>query len=168
MFCPNCGGEDRDDSKFCKRCGTNLRVITLALAGKPVDSDDDAFVRRLTIQQELINQQNLLKKRQGMLTGGIIAACSGLGMMVFLTSMEGIKAGMIGMVPLMVGVGLILSAWLLFKPKTYPGPLIRATTETGPQVETQSQPAQLSYPESVTTEATQRFEGIKPPPRMTE
>ena len=31
MFCPSCGKDNSDGSKFCASCGTNLEVITRAL-----------------------------------------------------------------------------------------------------------------------------------------
>ena len=168
MFCPNCGFEDRADSKFCKRCGTNLRALTLVMAGKPQEREDEEFVRKLAIQQELANQQSLVKKRQGMITGGIICAFSGLGVMVFLTSIESIKAGMVGIIPLMVGVGLTLSALLLYKPKDYLKGFTGQLPDPAQQVGAQSQRVLPNYPESVTAETTRRFEGMKPAPPMKE
>ena len=168
MFCPNCGYQDQGESKFCKRCGTNLRVVSQELAGKPPDDEDDAFVRKLAIQQELMNQQELLKKRQGMITGGIISGCVGLGIMVFLTFMEGIKTGMVGMIPLMVGVGLTLSAVLLYKPKKYLQSLARDISPPERQIGTQTHRPLPSYPDSVTAETTRRLEENKPPSRITE
>ena len=35
MYCPSCGSSNLPDIKFCTRCGTNLGVVTEALAGKP-------------------------------------------------------------------------------------------------------------------------------------
>jgi hypothetical protein len=35
MYCPKCGSNNQDKIKFCTRCGTNLSVVTNALAGKP-------------------------------------------------------------------------------------------------------------------------------------
>jgi hypothetical protein len=34
MYCPKCGSQNQDEIKFCTRCGTNLSVVTNALAGK--------------------------------------------------------------------------------------------------------------------------------------
>src|SRR6185295_15320152 len=36
MYCPKCSNENADDVKFCRVCGTNLEVVALALAGKPI------------------------------------------------------------------------------------------------------------------------------------
>ena len=34
MYCPSCGSNNLADIKFCTRCGTNLGVVSEALAGK--------------------------------------------------------------------------------------------------------------------------------------
>ncbi len=34
MFCPKCGTENLETGKFCRSCGTDIGVVTNALAGK--------------------------------------------------------------------------------------------------------------------------------------
>ncbi|HEU4387683.1 MAG TPA: zinc-ribbon domain-containing protein [Blastocatellia bacterium] len=34
MYCPNCGAQDVDGTRFCKRCGTNLTDVSQALSGR--------------------------------------------------------------------------------------------------------------------------------------
>jgi hypothetical protein len=34
MYCPNCGSNNQAEIKFCTRCGTNLNVVSEALAEK--------------------------------------------------------------------------------------------------------------------------------------
>jgi hypothetical protein len=34
MYCPICGSNNQSGTKFCARCGTNVAVVTDALAGK--------------------------------------------------------------------------------------------------------------------------------------
>jgi hypothetical protein len=41
MYCPKCGRDDSDQHTFCPACGTNLEVVTLALA----TSEDSIFTR---------------------------------------------------------------------------------------------------------------------------
>jgi hypothetical protein len=41
MFCPKCGRDDSDQHTFCPACGTNLEVVTMALA----TSEDSIFTR---------------------------------------------------------------------------------------------------------------------------
>jgi hypothetical protein len=47
MYCPNCGVNNRDEVKFCTRCGTNLDVVADALSGKSAHSlgTDERVVR---------------------------------------------------------------------------------------------------------------------------
>ena len=33
MFCPKCGVENPDNGKYCRKCGTDLGVVSLALTG---------------------------------------------------------------------------------------------------------------------------------------
>ena len=35
MFCPKCGGQNPDDGKFCRACGTHLSNVSQALTGDP-------------------------------------------------------------------------------------------------------------------------------------
>ena len=45
MFCPECATQNLSEAKFCRACGTNLEVVSLALAadaGSPVKSEDSA------------------------------------------------------------------------------------------------------------------------------
>lgn len=36
MFCPKCGGQNPDQGKYCRSCGTDLGNVSQALAGVPV------------------------------------------------------------------------------------------------------------------------------------
>jgi hypothetical protein len=38
VYCPGCGVNNRDEVKFCTRCGTNLDVVSNALSGKSTGS----------------------------------------------------------------------------------------------------------------------------------
>jgi hypothetical protein len=40
VYCPSCGSNNQNDKKFCTRCGTNLGVVSDALAGKPTGAVD--------------------------------------------------------------------------------------------------------------------------------
>lgn len=50
MYCPSCGHDNQSEIKFCTRCGTNLGVVSDALAGKPAGAPggDDRMARLLT------------------------------------------------------------------------------------------------------------------------
>ncbi len=35
MFCPKCGTKNPNDGKFCRKCGTDIKVVSAVLSGKP-------------------------------------------------------------------------------------------------------------------------------------
>lgn len=37
MYCPTCGSENPFEGRFCRRCGTSLEAVSLALSGKTED-----------------------------------------------------------------------------------------------------------------------------------
>jgi zinc ribbon protein len=49
VYCPSCGVNNRDEVKFCTRCGTNLDIVSEALSGKSTGSleTDERMVRVL-------------------------------------------------------------------------------------------------------------------------
>ena len=49
MYCPSCGVNNRDEVKFCTRCGTNLDVVSDALRGKSTGTieTDERMVKLL-------------------------------------------------------------------------------------------------------------------------
>lgn len=49
MYCPSCGSNNQDELKFCTRCGTNLGVVSDALAGRPTNRNetDERMVKLL-------------------------------------------------------------------------------------------------------------------------
>ena len=49
MFCPKCGESNGDETKFCRACGENLKVVAQAMTGRlPVTlaSKLDAYIER--------------------------------------------------------------------------------------------------------------------------
>ena len=42
MFCPKCGTQNPENGKFCRNCGTDIGVVTNALAGKISSAEDFA------------------------------------------------------------------------------------------------------------------------------
>ena len=131
MFCLRCGFHDPGESKFGKRCGTNLSVVAQALTSRPSEPEDEmAFQRR--IEGDIL--KDTLAKRRGLVTGGIIAGCVGVAMMIMLAVMEGPEKGLISLIPLLVGLGLILSALFVYKPTWSPQHRDRKISETKPLV----------------------------------
>ena len=60
------------------------------------------------------------RRRQGILTGGMIVAGTGLGLLVGLRFIEGDAVWMVGYIPLFIGVAMLLYA-LLLAPNDRPG-----------------------------------------------
>jgi hypothetical protein len=83
MYCPTCGSENRDELKFCTRCGTNLGLVADALSGK-LDAPpqiDERLVRLL---------KHYFRGRRNAFLGfalGVIGA-SKLGIAALLTSAD--------------------------------------------------------------------------------
>lgn len=73
MFCPNCGNEIRDDSKFCDNCGTKLEEESFPQIGVSAGSDlsAEAPVAAAGAIQVLIPP----KKRSGRRMIAMICAC---------------------------------------------------------------------------------------------
>jgi hypothetical protein len=47
MYCPNCGSQNAEGTKFCRTCGANLSLVPQALTGKlPEDLDSRRKRRR--------------------------------------------------------------------------------------------------------------------------
>ncbi len=49
MFCPKCGESNGDETKFCRACGENLKVVAQAMTGRmPVAlaTKLDAYIER--------------------------------------------------------------------------------------------------------------------------
>ena len=161
MYCPNCGNQDSGEGRFCRRCGTHLRLVALALAGKSLDKGDDDLVRKLAIQQEIIDQQLMLQRRRARLTGGIITTCVGSAMIVLLTLSGESEGPWPGMITVVVGVGLILSGLFSRRPKNVSLHLDWETIPPELGVGTPAPGPSPTPPEPETAKPTQPLEGLK-------
>jgi len=65
MYCPSCGSSNLIDIKFCTRCGTNLVMVSEALAGKPAgkNSADDRLAKLM---------RDYYRGRRDAITGAVI------------------------------------------------------------------------------------------------
>lgn len=59
MYCPHCGAQNADGTKFCRSCGTDLRVVSLALAN-PNQLD--------VVAEANASKEWLVKRREGIST----------------------------------------------------------------------------------------------------
>jgi hypothetical protein len=75
MFCPACATQNIDPAKFCRACGTNLEVISLALAAEanPAAQKTD----QPSSGYEIYFERKQAAKRQ-MVQGGILLGVSAL------------------------------------------------------------------------------------------
>lgn len=81
MYCPQCGAQNTDDTKYCRACGTNLGVVNLAL------SNPDQLV---TAALRNKGKDWLAKRREGISTlikgSGLIGASALVGLALGLFS----------------------------------------------------------------------------------
>lgn len=144
MFCPKCGAIQSDELKFCKTCGVNLHAVRqIVEAGGTSDKFDwsktwvaEMFLsegERKRRTEELERQRGITPevKRFKEIKGGVITACVGIALMIFLAIfMEGIVLGgkvphdeaeilsriwAVGVIPLLVGVGLLINGVFVSK-----------------------------------------------------
>jgi hypothetical protein len=144
MFCPQCGSSQSDELKFCKACGANLQAVRLATASR---EDVDKFDWSKTWVAEMFMSESERKrrneaiermrgitpdvKRYNEIKGGVITACVGLGVMIFLNIfMEGIilsgqnspgdneilsRVWIAGIIPFFIGLALIINGLFISK-----------------------------------------------------
>lgn len=144
MYCPGCATQIADDINYCKQCGANLRGVRQGLMTREPDerfdwsktwlaemfmSDDER--RRRKAAKELSDRPEDVAaseiKRLNELKAGIITACAGIGITIFLAILLGSIADAVaetdparanilrhiwaaGIIPFMVGVALIVNA----------------------------------------------------------
>jgi hypothetical protein len=146
MFCPQCGSSQSDELKFCKTCGANLQAVRLAATaarGEDADKFDwsKTWVAEMFLSEaerkrrnESIERQRGITpevKRYNEIKAGVITACVGIGVMIFLSIfMEGIvrsgqnspgdneilsRIWIAGIIPFFVGLALIINGLFVSK-----------------------------------------------------
>jgi hypothetical protein len=141
MYCPSCGTEASDQTKYCVKCGVNLRRVkgVLGKGGAGVREENDWGPERLQAQrlksEERRKRQDERKKktpeekRLNEIKAGVIVSNIGLGLMVFLnllfsaiaSAMDGPEANIlrslwaVGLVPFMIGVGILFNGLFISK-----------------------------------------------------
>ena len=67
MYCPSCGANNRDEVKFCTRCGTNLSIVSDALSGKHVNASQ--------IDERMVSLfKDYYSGRNSVIIGGVMCA----------------------------------------------------------------------------------------------
>src|SRR5262245_53703738 len=132
MFCPSCGVETNDQTKFCTKCGTNLVPVKDALTKTEsgTGGSNPWTDPWLEYHKELASMATKALKNRGKKTpeekrleeikGGVITSSVGLGLIFFLSLLFGAIAGtvagpekdillalrFVGIIPFMVGIGI--------------------------------------------------------------
>lgn len=196
MFCPKCGLQASSEVKFCKQCGANLRGVQEAMVrgGAPTGATKD-FDWSKTWVAEIFMTEEERERRQGItpeikrlneIKGGVITSLVGVGLMVFLYFLLGAvaqnepkdaailnKVWLAGLVPFLVGVGLLINGMFIskrivelkkeqqaFGPVSQPLPTPLPTPTTSQLADAAPQP----LPYSVTDSTTALLEKQPSPP----
>ena len=138
MFCPRCGSNQTDDTKFCKTCGGNLQGVREVVATRDAGGKIDwnrTWVAEMFLsgaEQQKRKRQIELEagitpeiKRQREIKAGVITASAGIGVSIFLYVLfQGIilslnnpgsekeilsRLWISGVIPFFVGLSLIIN-----------------------------------------------------------
>src|SRR5947199_2216329 len=107
MFCPQCGTTQSDELRFCKTCGANLEAVRQVVAvrepGGKFDWSKTWVAEMFLSESERKRREEELERLRGItpevkryneIKGGVITACVGLALMIFLyVFMQGIILG---------------------------------------------------------------------------
>jgi hypothetical protein len=158
MYCPSCGTDVGDQTKYCTKCGVNLRRVKGALekGGAGVKKGDDwesFWVEERRSRSDARKKKTPEEKRLEEIKAGVITSSVGFGLMVFLSllfdaiasTIEGPEGNIlrslwaVGLIPFMIGMGIIFNGLFVSK----------RIVELKRQQEAQGQQAQLfSAPET--------------------
>ena len=191
MFCPQCGNKQSDELKFCSLCGANLFAVRQVVAAREGEEKFDwskTWVAEMFLSEaerkrrlaELERERGLTPeiKRYNEIKGGVITACIGLGVMIFLSALGPAIANsgqnppneteiirsiwVAGVIPLLIGLGIIFNGLFISKKvvelhrrqeKSAPNPL-GAAPERPPLRSADT--SEFVPPEHSVTEATTR------------
>jgi hypothetical protein len=143
MFCPQCGINQSEELKFCNKCGANLHAVRQAVTTRETEEKFDwnktwvtemflTHSERRRRHEELELQRGITPevKRYNEIKAGVITSCAGIGLMIFLyIFMQGIvlsgvdpktaeiliRIWIVGVIPLLVGIGLIINGSVVSK-----------------------------------------------------
>jgi hypothetical protein len=138
MFCPRCGTNQSDDTKFCKTCGGNLSAVRQAVTSRETGGKIDwsktwaaemflSEAERDARKEQLERERGITPevKRQKELKAGVVTASVGIGVSIFLfVIMQGVilslhnpgsetellsRLWVVGVIPFFIGLGLIIN-----------------------------------------------------------
>ena len=134
MYCPSCGTEAGDQTKYCTKCGVNLRRVKGVLgrggAGPKQGEDWGQFLLEKRIERgEARKKKTPEVKRLEEIKAGVLTSSVGIGLMVFLSllfdaiasTIEGPEGNIlrslwaVGLIPFMIGLGIIFNGLFVSK-----------------------------------------------------
>ena len=138
MYCPSCGTEAGDQTKYCTKCGVNLHRVrgVLGKGGATVRKGDDrepAWVKDQRAKKEARREARRKKtpeeKRLEEIKAGVISSSVGFGLMVFLSflfdaiasTVDGPASNIlrtlwvVGLIPFMIGLGVLFNGLFVSK-----------------------------------------------------
>lgn len=134
MYCPSCGTEASDQTKYCTKCGVNLRRVkgVLSKGGATARDRDDwqrATLEDWKAERKAQRKKSPEEKRLNEIKGGVITSSVGLGLMIFLsflfeaiaTTVDGPEANIlrnlwaVGLIPFLIGLGIIFNGFFISK-----------------------------------------------------
>ena len=134
MYCPSCGTEASDQTKYCTKCGVNLRRVrgVLGKGGASIRKGDEwepAWVEYRRERIEARRKRTPEEKRLEEIKAGVITSSVGFGLMVFLSflfdaiasTVDGPASNIlrtlwvVGLIPFMVGLGVLFNGLIVSK-----------------------------------------------------
>ena len=134
MYCPSCGTEVSDQTKYCTKCGVNLRRVrgVLGKGGASVNKGEDLapfWLEARRARNEARKKKTPEVKRLEEIKAGVITSSVGFGLMVFLSllfnaiasTIEGPEGNIlrslwaVGLIPFMIGLGILFNGLFVSK-----------------------------------------------------
>jgi zinc-ribbon domain len=134
MFCPSCGTETNDQTKFCTKCGINLRSVKEAMFDDKKSKDHfhehqnpwGPWWMTMALRDQNKPPE---EKRIDEIKGGVITSCVGISLFIFLSFlMPAISIDLdpkvaailhairfVGIIPFLIGFGIIFNGMFLSK-----------------------------------------------------
>jgi hypothetical protein len=132
MYCPSCGTEVSDQTKYCTKCGVNLRRVKglLGKGGAGVREEVDwqmATLEDWKAEREKRRKKTPEEKRLNEIKGGVITSSVGFALMIFLSllfdaiasTIDGPESNIlrslwvVGLIPFMVGLGILFNGLIV-------------------------------------------------------
>ncbi|HKQ75872.1 MAG TPA: hypothetical protein VJ810_19410 [Blastocatellia bacterium] len=134
MYCPSCATEASDQTKYCTKCGVNLRRVKGALGEGKGSVRDGADAERSRLEdlraaRRAQKKKTPEEKRLEEIKSGVITSSVGFGLMIFLSvlfdavasTVDGPASNIlrslwgVGLIPFMIGAGIIINGLFISK-----------------------------------------------------